>query len=299
MYVITGATGNTGSLIANRLLDAGKKVRVIGRNKEKLQPFVARGAEAFTGDVADAAAMTRAFDGAQAVYAMIPPAMTGDYRATQEKGSDALAAAIAKTGVTHVVALSSVGADKPEGTGPIAGLHSLEKKLNEIANLNLLRLRPTYFMENFLEMIPVIKQMGTLAAGNRGDLPMGMIATRDIGARAADELLKLTFTGRSTRELLGPREYTFSEAAGILGKAIGKPGMGYMQAPMMMVEQALMQMGMSKQMAQLLNEMTRAMNDGTVAPREPRSAENTTPTTLEQFADEAFAPAFHGKAVSA
>lgn len=299
MYVITGATGNTGSLIANRLLDAGKKVRVVGRSKEKLQPFVARGAEAFTGDVADADAMIRAFDGAQAVYAMIPPSMTGDYRATQEKASDALAAAVAKAGVKHVVALSSVGADKPEGTGPIAGLHNLEEKLNAIANLNALYLRPTYFMENFLEMIPVIKQMGTLAAGNRDDLPMGMIATRDIGARAADELLKLTFTGHSTRELLGPREYTFSEAAGILGKAIGKPGMGYMQAPLMMVEQALMQMGMSKQMAQLLNEMTRAMNDGTVAPREPRSAENTTPATLEQFADEVFAPAFHGKAVSA
>lgn len=299
MYVITGATGNTGSVIANRLLDAGEKVRVVGRSKEKLQPFVARGAEVFTGDVADANAMTRAFANARAVYTMIPPAMAGDYRATQEKASDALTAAIVKAGVTHAVNLSSVGAHVPEGTGPITGLHNFERKLDGIVKLTVLHLRPTYYMENFLEMIPVIKQMGTLAAGNRGDLPMGLIATRDIGARAADELLKLDFTGHSTRELLGPRDYTFSEAAGLLGAAIGKPGMGYMQAPLMMVEQALMQMGMSKQMAQLLNEMTRAMNDGVVKPLEPRSAENTTPTTLEQFAEEVFAPAFHGKAVSA
>ena len=73
MYVVTGATGNTGRVVANRLLDQGKKVRVIGRNRERLQPFVARGAEAFVADLSDQTAVKQAFAGANAVYAMIPP----------------------------------------------------------------------------------------------------------------------------------------------------------------------------------------------------------------------------------
>src|SRR5208282_3784689 len=127
MYVIIGATGNTGKIIAEKLLAAGQKVRVVGRSAEKLQPFVAKGAEAFAASVEDTAAMTRAFTGAKAVYAMVPPNMTPkDYRAEQERISDALAAAIEKAGVAYAVALSSYGADKPAKTGPIAGLHSLE-----------------------------------------------------------------------------------------------------------------------------------------------------------------------------
>jgi len=39
MYVILGATGNTGSIIANFLLSAGKKVRVVGRDSGRLQRF--------------------------------------------------------------------------------------------------------------------------------------------------------------------------------------------------------------------------------------------------------------------
>lgn len=299
MYVITGATGNTGSVIAGKLLDAGQKVRVVGRSKEKLQPFVARGAEAFIGDVADANAMSGAFAGAKAVYAMLPPEYPGDLRAGQDKAAAALSTAIEKAGLKYVVNLSSVGADKTERTGPIVGLHHFEKKLNAIAGLNVLHLRPGYFFENTLMLIPVIKQMGMLAAAYNPAVPIPMIATRDIGARAADELLRLSFTGSSTRELQGPRNYSYNEVAQILGAAIGKPGMGYMQAPYIMVEQALVGMGVPGSTAKLLNEMTRSLNDGHIATLEPRSAENTTPTTLDEWAADVFAPAFHGKAAKA
>jgi uncharacterized protein YbjT (DUF2867 family) len=76
MYVILGATGNTGSVAARRLLDKGKKVRVIGRDNKKLAPFISRGADAFATDVLDTDALSRAFAGAEGVYALIPPAMT-------------------------------------------------------------------------------------------------------------------------------------------------------------------------------------------------------------------------------
>jgi uncharacterized protein YbjT (DUF2867 family) len=300
MYVITGATGHTGTVIAENLLSAGQKVRVVGRGAEKLQPFVAKGAEAFTGSVDDAAAMTRAFTGARAVYVMIPPSMTSkDYRADQDRASDALAAAIAAAGVKHVVTLSSVGADKPSKTGPVVGVYNLEQKLNAIAGLNVLHLRPGYFMENLLPQIGVIRSMGMAAGPLKGDLPVPMIATRDIGEYAADALARLEFSGHQTRELLGPRHVTMKEAAAAIGQSIGKPGLSYTYAPAMMLKPAMVSMGMSSSVVDLLLEMSEALNSGHMAALEPRGPQNTTPTTIEWFAANVFAPAFHHKAASA
>jgi uncharacterized protein YbjT (DUF2867 family) len=300
MYVITGATGNTGKIIAEKLLAGGQKVRVVGRSAEKLQPFVAKGAEAFVGSAEDAAAMTRAFTGAKAVYAMIPPNMTSkDYRAEQERISDALAAAIEKAGVTHVVALSSFGADKPDKTGPIAGLHNLEVKLSRIGPLNALFLRCGYFMENTLAQVGVIRSMGMMAGPLKGEVALPLIATRDIGDCAADALANLNFSGKQTRELLGAREYTMREAAGIVGTAIGKPSLSYTHAPAMMLKPAMMAMGISANMVDLILEMADAMNDGRVAALEKRGSANTTPTTFEWFAANVFAPVFSGKAAGA
>ena len=61
IYVILGATGNTGSIVANFLLSKGKKVRVVGRDSGRLQPYVDKGAEAVTATVSDAIALTKAF----------------------------------------------------------------------------------------------------------------------------------------------------------------------------------------------------------------------------------------------
>jgi uncharacterized protein YbjT (DUF2867 family) len=300
MYVITGATGNTGKVIAEKLLAAGQKLRVISRQAERLQPFVAKGAEAFTGSPDDSTAMARAFSGASAVYAMIPPSMTSkDYRADQDRTSDALAAAIAQAGVKHVVALSSFGADKSSKTGPVVGLYNLEQKLNATAGLNVLHLRPGYFMENLLPQVGVIRSMGMTAGPLKGDLSVPMIATRDIGEFAANALLKLDFAGHQTRELLGPREVTMKEAAAALGQAIGKPGLPYTHAPAMMLKPAMVSMGISSNVVDLLLEMSEAMNNGHMAALEPRSPANTTPTTIEWFAANVFAPAFAGKAAGA
>lgn len=300
MVAITGATGNTGSVAAEALLAAGEKVRVIGRSAEKLKRFTDKGAEAFTGDVLDTAAMTRAFSGAAAVYAMIPPDFTReDYRGYQRQVSDSLAAAIEAAGVKYVVSLSSVGAQLPEGAGPISGLHHFEQRLEKITGLSVLHLRPGYFFENFLMQIPVIGMMGAMAGILRGDLPIAMIATRDIGARAAEELRARKISGRSTRELLGPRNLTLDEAAAILGQAIGRPGLRYVQAPPEQVIPAMRQMGLSADGARLIAEMYLAFNEGKVTAEEQRSAENTTPTTLESWAAEVFAPAVLGRTARA
>ncbi|MGH9570434.1 MAG: SDR family NAD(P)-dependent oxidoreductase, partial [Candidatus Angelobacter sp.] len=110
MYVVTGATGNTGNVVANRLLDAGKKVRVISRNPEHLKALVARGAEPFVADVTDQAALTKAFTGVEAAYVMIPPDMSfPDPHGYQKKVGEAIAGALQSAGVKNAVLLSSVG----------------------------------------------------------------------------------------------------------------------------------------------------------------------------------------------
>src|SRR5882757_8604469 len=140
MYVVLGATGNTGSIIANSLLTKGERVRVVGRDASRLARFVRKGAEAFTANVTDAAALTKALSGARAAYLLLPPSLTSlDYRADQERESDSIAKAVRESDLRYAVLLSSFGAHVPEGTGPIAGLHSAEQKLNAINGLNVLR----------------------------------------------------------------------------------------------------------------------------------------------------------------
>src|SRR5258705_7421534 len=100
MYVITGATGNNGHIVATRLLEAGQKVRVVGRSRERLQQFAEQKAEIAVADLRDESAVITAFSDATAVFAMMPPSLTSqNYRAEQDQISDVLAKAIRTTGV--------------------------------------------------------------------------------------------------------------------------------------------------------------------------------------------------------
>src|SRR5439155_3931120 len=300
MYVILGATGNTGSVVAKRLLDKGKRVRVVGRDNKKLATFVSRGADAFEADVLDTDALSRALAGAQGVYVLIPPDMTSpDFRAHQDRVTESIAKALEKVGVAHAVTLSSVGADKPDKTGPVVGLHKMELRLAQVPGLNALHLRAGYFMENTLAQIGIIRSFGMMAGPIRADVPLAMIATRDIGAAAAEALLRLDFRGRQTQELLGPRDVTYTEAGRVIGTAIGKPDLAYTQLPEEQVIQAMTGMGISGNMAQLLCEMSAAINSEYMKPLEPRSEKNTTPTSFATFAQEVFLPAYKGQAANA
>ena len=300
MHAITGATGYTGSVAAERLIASGAKVRVIGRDAKRLERFTQKGAEAVVADVTDAAALEKAFSGARAVHALIPPNISAsDVRAYQERVTDSLAAAIRNNGIAYAVVVSSTGADKTYGTGPVVGLHSLETKLESIGGLNVLSLRCGYFMENLLAQTGIIQSLGFMAGPIRPDVPLPMIATRDIGEVAAESLAKPDFVGMQTRELLGARHVTYTEAAKIIGAAIGKPDLSYRQVPASVLKPAMMQMGMSSNMVDLILEMSNALNTGHMKSQEPRSPRNTTATTLETFVAEVFAPAYRGKAAKA
>src|SRR5664279_1644385 len=161
MYTVLGATGNIGSVIARALLEKGEKIRVVGRHAGTLQQFVQRGAETVVADLTDNDALTAALSNVRAAFLMIPPNLTSpDYRADQERISDAITAAVKTSGLQYAVNLSSIAAQAPSGTGPIAGLHSAEKKLDAVDKLNVLHLRPAYFMENHLAAMNMIQMMG-------------------------------------------------------------------------------------------------------------------------------------------
>ena len=189
-----------------------------------------------------------------------------------------------------------MGADKPGKTGPVVGLHNLEQKLSSVAGLNALYIRAGYFMQNLLPQIAVIQNFGVVGGPLRGDLPVAMIAARDIGDWAAEELLDSASPASRRGSFFGQRDVTYREVASVIGKAIGKPNLNYMQLPPQQIKPALLQSGMSSSMADLLLEMSEALNSGYMAPLEPRSAQNTTPTPIETFVAEEFVPRFTGKA---
>jgi uncharacterized protein YbjT (DUF2867 family) len=300
MYTVLGATGHIGSVITRRLLEKGEKVRVVGRSTSRLQPLIQKGAEPFIGDVNDPDGLARAFDDARAAFLMMPPGMNSpDYRADQERESDSISKAAKQAGLRYAVNLSSIGAQAPAGTGPIHGQHRSEMKLNAVEKLNVLHLRPAYFFENHLAGVSMIQMMGMYGGALKAELKIPMIATRDIGAYAAERLLKLDFSGKQTQELLGERDLNMNEVATAIGRALNNTELRYAQFPYDQVQQVLLQMGSPAKTAAYFIEMFQGFNDGIVVATEPRTAENTTPTSIETFVKEVFVPAYQGIAVSA
>jgi len=296
-YVICGATGNVGSKVAKSLLESGVSVRVIGRERVRLGPLAATGAEPWPGDLGDAKFLAKVFSGAGAVFAMIPPKYdTPDIAAYQNGIGEALVSALESARVPRVVTLSSIGAHLFEGTGPIRGLHDLEKKLERLGNAGVVHLRAAYFMENHLWNLPVIREHGVNGSPIRPDAPIPMVATHDIADEAARLLLAETLAGHTVRYLLGPRDLTMTEATRILGHAIGKPDLRYIQFPEEEARKAMSGMGMSDSMVEALLEMQRGFNAGRIRPTRERSASNTTPTTLEEFAQTVFARSYRAAA---
>jgi len=292
---VVGATGKVGHVLVERLLAGGAAVRAISRSADRLQPLAARGAEPRVGLAEDPRFLAEAFRRADAAFVLLPPDLGHPDPAGRARTlADAAAAALQVARVPRAVTLSSIGADHPDHNGPIAGLHYLERRVNAIPGIHARHLRAGYFFENLLANVGLIRSVGICGGGLAPDLPVAMIASRDIGEVAAGLLTGRAFTGQRARELQGPRNYSSREASAILGAAIGRPDLAYVQFPEPDVRSALLSAGFSPALADLYLEMIRGLNDGTIRALEPRSPANTTPTTLESFARNVFAPAFGG-----
>lgn len=289
MYVITGASGNTGSLIAENLLKAGKQVKVIGRHADKLQKLVDMGAVAAIGDMEDSQFLASAFEGASAVYAMIPPRMdVAVMRTYQNSVIDSICYAIQKAGIKKIVTLSSIGAHLKDGTGPVTGLYDMEQKLKQVEGIDVLNLRAGYFMQNLLGIVGMIKHMGIMGSAMKNDIPMALVHTNDIAEVAVKHLLSLDFKGQSYIYIPGAADLTMDQVANILGNAIGKTDLKFVSFPAADAKAGMMSMGLPEMMADAYNELSEAFNSGIAKGDYVRTAENTTSTTLEWFAQNQF-----------
>ncbi len=287
MYVIAGATGNTGKPIAESLLKAGKKVRIISRDEAKAAPLVAMGAEWVNGSSTDRATLTEAFKGATAAYIMIPPApQAADFPAYQAEATENIAQAIQASGLKNAVTLSSIGAHLASGAGVVQGLHHMENRLNQIPGLNVLHLRPTYFLENTLGQVGAVKMLGMMASPLHGDFKMPMIATQDIAQYAAKRLQALDFQGHGTQDLLGAQEVSYNELAQVYGAKVGKPDLKYVQMPYEAFKGIMMQeWHASESFADNMNQFIKTANEGQITGIADRNAESTTPTSVADFSN--------------
>lgn len=222
MYAITGVTGHVGPWAAEALLAKGEAVRVVVRDAAKAAPWTARGAEAAVADLGDSAAFAAALRGCRAAFILLPviPAdhdIDGEHR----RLADAVAAGVRESGVPHVVMLSSLGAHRPEGTGPIRWLHDLENKLRA-TGATVTAVRSPHFQEKVEPVLgPVLGEGSYPVFGESADVPVAMIATKDIGAVVAESMLRPP-AASEVIDLDAP-PYTEQQVADELAAILGRP----------------------------------------------------------------------------
>jgi len=286
MIVISGATGNIGKRITAMLLSEGRQVRAISRSTDHLKSLVEKGAETAVGTLEDSVFVRRAFEGATAAVVMVPPILKADnLREYQAQIGENMAGAVEESGIRYVVHLSSLGAHLSEGSGILLGSHDQEQRLNRIEDLNVVHLRPAYFMENFLGSIGRIKRENTFGSSLRGDIPLALVATRDIAKVASRYLLELSISGKSVHDLLGERNLTLLEITKILGNAVGKSDLKYVQFPYQQVKDSMMSRGISESVADASIELSKTLNENPHIFDSERTPEKTTPTSIEEFVD--------------
>lgn len=278
MYVIIGATGHVGGAAARSLLAAGAPVRVVVRDEGNGRDWSARGAEVAVADLADANALANAFDGCRGIFSMLPfsPATTDE---EQRRFADTTAAAVSAARVSsgrsvHVVALSSIGADLPAGTGPVRWLHHLENRLRD-SGATVTAIRSTYFQEKVEDVLGSAVGAGIYPVfGDTADVPTPMVATRDVGAAVAQSLLTPPADSEIV-DLDGPR-YTERQVAQKLGALLGTD-LRVVTVPRPGWIAALTDAGLPAAVAAELAELYDAGERGLLEPRGDRTQYCSTP----------------------
>lgn len=282
-------SGNIGRALTQALLDARAQVTIISRSPDKVADLVGRGARLVKGEIDDERALDEAFAGADAVFWLNPPAVRPDLIEWSEATGRKAAAAARRHGVSRAVVLSSLGAQAGHGTGPVSPLLAIEKAF-EAAVPNTVALRPGFFMENVLRNLGTLASEGAMYAPVPANVPVAHVATRDIAAMAAQELLDGKWTGHHVRGVHGPADISQDQVAAILTKVLGRP-VKYVQVTVDQARQGMLGAGFPEFAANLFAEMYTAILSGHMSQAEPRTAETTTPTAFEQFAREVVAPA--------
>jgi uncharacterized protein YbjT (DUF2867 family) len=267
MFVVLGATGNTGAAVVETLLSKKQPVRVIVRSAEKGASWKAKGTDVAVASLDDVSALTKAFEGAKGVYLLVPPNYGAEaWLADQRQRMDRAAEAVQKSGVDHVVFLSSVGGHLHGGTGPIRAASYGEHALGCAAK-RLTILRPCYFMDNWAPVIGAAKAQGVLPTFIAPPAKIPMISTKDIGRIGAEQLMTGGY-GKQIVEMAGPEEYSPDQAAAALSQILGKT-VTAQHAPLSAVVPTFKSFGFSDEAARLFEEMYTAFSKGAIGYEHP------------------------------
>lgn len=291
MIVVTTPTGQIGSQVIPHLLAANETVRVIVRDPSKLSPEVREKVETVTGSLDDQAVLEQALTGAESVFLVVPPTFTDNNDdAYYLRFTRPACEAIKSQGVKRAVAVSVLGRGSALATkaGPITASLAKDTEI-ENTGVNYRALWCPALMENMLNQVQTLKHQGMFFLPSRGDVKMPQAATRDIAAVGAKLLLDKSWTGQGGRAVLGPEDLSFNEMAAIMTDVLGKP-IQFQQVPAEGYKAQLMQYGANEVLAQGIVDMMAAKDAG-MDNAEPRTAENTTPTSFRQWCEEVLKPA--------
>jgi uncharacterized protein YbjT (DUF2867 family) len=283
--IITGSLGNISKPLTQKLVQAGHKVIVISSNQNKAEEIKSLGASAAIGSVEDVEFLSSTFKGADVVYTMTP----NNFAAANQREFIAgvgknYAQAIKNSGVKNVVNLSSIGANLSDGTGPIKGLHDVENSLNALENVNVKHLRAAFFYTNFYNDIPMIKNLGFTGSNFSADTLMILVHPNDIASEVAKQI-EATFEGKSVRYVYSD-EQKASKVAQILGEAIGKPDLAWVEFTSDQALQGMLQAGLPEPVAKNYVEMGEAMGTGLLSQDFNLHKPEAGKTPLKAFAQE-------------
>ena len=244
-------------------------MRIVARSADKGAAWKAKSAEIAVASLDDVSALTKAFEGAKGVYLLVPPnygaaAWLVDQRARMDRAAEA----VKKSGIGHVVFLSSVGGHIAEGTGPIRAARYGEQVLGKAVH-NLTILRPCYFMDNWAPVLGAAKGQGVLPTFIASAAKIPMISTKDIGRVGAEQLMA-GGKGKQLVELAGPEEYSPQQVAAALSQILGRE-VSAQHAPLSAVVPTFKSFGFSDEAAKLFEEMYTAFSTGTIGYEHPAS----------------------------
>jgi len=288
---VTGSLGNISKPLTQALVAKGHQVTVVTSSPEKADEITALGAIPAVGSVEDQAFLNKAFSGADVVYTMIPPNFVApNVREFMLRVGKNYAEAIKNAGVKKVVNLSSVGAHLPKGTGPIAGLHDEEQTFARLEDVDITHLRAGFFYVNFLHNIDMVKNAGMLGSNYGGNTQIVMTHPKDI-AKAAEAAIERPFSGKNVEYVVSDKR-PLAEVATVLGKAVGKPELPWVEFTDEDALTGMLQSGMPREMASRYVEMGNAVRNGSLfAHFNEENPAITGKTKLEDFAKD-FAAAY-------
>jgi uncharacterized protein YbjT (DUF2867 family) len=222
MYAITGITGQVGGVIARALLADGKKVRAVVRSADKAQIWARQGCDVALASMNDAESLGRAFEGAEAVFVLLPPNFDPSPGYPESRAIiKALKTALETAKPSRVVCLSTIGAQAQQAN-LLEQLGIMEQEF-ETLSMPVAFLRAAWFVENALSDVELARTGGIVPSFLQPlDKPVPMVATADIG-RTAASMLQQQWEGTRVVELEGPTRVSPNQLAGALQIALGSP----------------------------------------------------------------------------